>query len=343
MGVVRLTNRRALAACLLLTLISTALSGGSAWASPPLQEPSPTPAAQAVIAVDRAVVFAAPERSAPPLTYLFERERVPVLGQSADGRFVQVFVDGTVEGWVLRAQVEIEGGDGAVPVIGAASPTAARQAATPTPTPQVTRTPRASATATTAPSPAPSAIALSPTAAAPIDEVDLPSVLPGTAPPLAITLPDDWQALDLLVPLRTFDGVHHSVPLSIYVGPLPGGATGYVYLYWGFPYTVEVTGAFNLWADGVQILRGSLVGDSCNLGLYEQQAFEIGDRQGVGAYYQASECGDETDTAGWFTALRVGRGHFAFYTAVEPWSSLAEHEDALQAILDSVEFLPEEE
>jgi hypothetical protein len=77
--------------------------------------------------------------------------------------------------------------------------------------------------------------------------------------------------------------------------------------------------------------------------VYDQQTFNVGGQDGVGAFYQASECKDEQDTAGWFAALRVYNGSFAFYTAVEPWDTLSDQRQALQSILDSVEFLPPEE
>ena len=86
---------------------------------------------------------------------------------------------------------------------------------------------------------------------------------------------------------------------------------------------VDFDGELNLWADGVQILRGSLVGSSCNLGLDEQRTFSVGGHEGVGTYYAAVGCADETDTTGWFAALRMDEGSYAFFTAVEH-STLAE-------------------
>ncbi len=138
---------------------------------------------------------------------------------------------------------------------------------------------------------------------------------------------------------RTFDGQTRSIPLTIYFGPLSDSVQGYIYLYWGFPNVVDFDGTFNLWADGVQILRGSLVGPSCNLGLDEQMTFSVGGHEGVGTYYAAVGCADETDTTGWFAALRVDQGSYAFFTAVEPFDALIAQRGALQAILDTVEFL----
>jgi hypothetical protein len=307
-------------------------------AAPGTQAPAPTPAAEAVVIVERATVFAAPARTAETLTFLFEREQVPVLGQSADGRYVQVWVDSALVGWVLRAQVEIAGGD--LPVISdtddAGLETPAAAPPDPMPTAGPSRTPRPTPTPGIVPSPAPSATF--PPDFTPEPTAAVPPVLPGTPPPLTIALPEGWQSLDLVVPLWTFAGETDDVPLTIYFGPLPGGANGFIYLYWGFPNTVEPSGEYNLWADAVQILRGSLVGESCNLGVYAQEVFEVGGQPGVGAYYQASECEDESDTAGWFAALRVGEGSYAFFTAVEPWAALAEHRPTLEAALASVEF-----
>ena len=166
-------------------------------------------------------------------------------------------------------------------------------------------------------------------------------LLPGVPPPITIALPDDWEKANIVVPLRTFDGQMHDVPLTIYFGTLPDNVNAFIYLYWGFPNTVDwVTNEYNLWADGVQILRGSLIGDTCNLGVYDQQTLMVGGLEGVGAYYQAADCDEENDTAGWFTTVRVNNGTFAFYVAVEPWTARTAQRDTLQAILDSVVFLP---
>ena len=320
-------------ACLIVVVCVPATVAGAQS-----RTPTPAGAVTAVVAVERAFVFPAPDRTATPLTYVYQREALPVLGQTASGVYLLVAVE-DLQGWVLAAQMDVSGDLAAVPVA----------EETPT-TPTLTITPfRASPTVaavTRVPLPTrPPA----PTANMPVTPVpggtvppsaDLPAVLPGTPPPLRITLPEGWNALHLEVPFSTFDGQTRSIPLSIYVGPLPGGAQGYIYLYWGFPNVVDFDGELNLWADGVQILRGSLVGSSCNLGLDEQRTFSVGGHEGVGTYYAAVGCADETDTTGWFAALRVDEGCYAFFTAVEPFDALAEQRGALQAILDTVEFLP---
>lgn len=327
-----------IAACLLIGL------AGPVVAAPGVQPPSPTPegALDAVVAVERAVVFSTPSRTAEPLTYVYERERIPIYGQTADGVFLLTTVD-AFDGWVLGAQVDVNGDVAQVPVIAA---TAEGPVTGPTPTqtplPTVTVTPfRASPTPVTViPTPTryPARTSVPVVAA---DSGETMALLPGVPPPVTVPLPAEWETVDLVVPLRTFDGELHDAPLTIYFGSLADGVTGFVYLYWGFPSTMDyITMEYNPWADGVQILRGSLVGESCNLGLYDQRAFRVGDYEGVGAYYQASECEDEASTAGWFVALRVNDAPFVFYTAVEPWDALNEYQIVLQAILDGVTFSP---
>jgi hypothetical protein len=316
-----------------LVVFSIVLNGSAA-----AQEPTPT-AVTAVIAVERAVVFPEPDRAAAPLTYLFERERVPVLAQTADGVFLLVPVDGQ-RGWMLRAQADIEGDLALVPLANALTPLPP----TPTLTPFVvaTATPGAFPTRTPLPTATPAPEAAFPPDATPAEtlEADLP-FLPGIEPPLTIDLPQDWQAAHFVVPFRAFDGQVDEVALSVYGGPLPGEAVGIIYVYWGFRNTVDwITGEYNLYADGAQILRGSLVGESCNLGIYEERVFPVGGLQGVGAFYQAANCETEKDTSGWFTTVRVYDGAFAFFVAVEPWNARSDQRGNLQAILDSVEFLP---
>ena len=301
------------------------------------QSPTPPASVLATVAVERAYVFARPERTADVLTYVYQRERLPVLGQTADGRYLLVEVE-TLQGWVLAAQMDISGDLTSVPVWGGTS------------TPQPTRTPGPRATATVTPLPThtplptrtssftPDPTALAAGTSTPTNE--LPPVLPGKPPPLTIDLPAGWESLHLEVPFRSFDGVLRSVPLSVYYGPLEGQVQGYIYLYWGFPNVVDFDGEYNLWADGVQLLRGSLVGDSCNVGLDEQRTFKVGGLEGVGTYYAAVACTDQKDTTGWFAVLRVYEGSYAFFTAVEPFDALVSQRAALQAILDSVRFLP---
>ncbi len=319
-----------------------------AAAGPGEQAPTSTPGdgLTALVAVERAFVFPIPDRLAEPITYLFERERVPVLAASSGGDFLQVMAGGQ-PGWILRAQVDLEGDPALLDARDTLAPTATPAVTATATAPRPTPTPILLASATPRPArtddPAPEADATPAAEESTAGAGDLPAVVPGTPPPLTITLPEDWEALDLIVPFESLAGDLAEVPLTIYFGPLPDEVNGYIYLYWGFPNVAALDGEYNLWADGVQLLRGSLIGESCTLGLYEQKLFSIGGLEAVGASYQTSDCVDETDTAGWFGVVRVYDGSFAFFTAVEPLHAIVDQRDALQAILDSVEFLPPED
>jgi hypothetical protein len=317
-----------LASLILLAAWPAAVAGAQG------RTPTPPGTVMALVAVERAFVFPAPDRSAAPLTYVYQREALPVLGQTASGVYLLVTVE-DLPGWVLAAQMEVSGDLAGVPVIertrAAPTVTLTMTPFRPSPTAApVTRTPLPTAHMLATPVPG---VTITPGA-------ELPAVLPGTPPPLSIALPAGWDALDLEVPFNSFDGQTRSIPLTIFVGPLADGVQGYIYLYWGFPNVMTFDGRFNGWADGLQILRGSLVGPSCNLGLDEQKDFTVGGREAVGTYYAAVGCADEQDTAGWFAVLRVDEGSYAFFTAVEPFDELADQRGALQAILDTVEFTP---
>ena len=303
----------------------------------------------AVIAVERAVVFPRPNRNAPPLTYLFEREQVPVRGQSADGVFWLVAV-GEGEGWILAAQAD-RGNDAPLPVVAlAASDTATPPLATLTRTPAPTTTPAASATprSTAAPRTAPPTLTITPFPPPTSAALDLPEgagatstprpIWPGTPPPLTLDLPAGWQAAHVLLPFQTPASIRE-VPMSLYEGTLPGGATGHLFLFWGFPNVTSPTGEISLWTDALQILRGSLVDQSCNLGIdLEPKTYRVGGHEATGTLFSAVDCEGEPDTAGYFAALQVEGGNYAFFFAVEPPGAFADQLPALQAILDSVRF-----
>jgi len=331
---------RLLRGALLIGSVAVALVGAAGGHSATAQEPSPTSAVvEAVVAVERAVVFPAPDRNAEPLTYAYERERFPVLGRTSNSAYLLIQVEDR-QGWILRAQVDVTGNLPDVPVMTTSGPTPTRTAAptrpaSPTPT-TTAATPARTPLPTRTPTPDQPANAGEGTPVA----GDLPPVVPGDPPPVQITLPDAWKSLNLEVPFRSFDNRVRSIPLTIYFGPLARDAQGFIYLYWGFPNVVDFDGEFNLWADGVQLLRGSLIGDTCNLGIDEQMTFEVGGREGVGTYYAAVACEDEPDATGWFVVLRVNEGSYAFFVAVEPFDALSDYRHALQAILDTVIFAP---
>jgi len=348
--------RHRLCASLMLFGLAILLAAcGADDPAPPTATPTAAPP-EAMILVERAGVFPAPDRDATPFTYLFERERVAIEGQSEDGTFLQVTVEGRA-GWILRAQVEVSGDLAQVAVASAPEGDAATEpvpVAPPSPTPTAATSPTPPASPATLETAEPDQPATgTPTLPAPVasgpTRTPLPTrtpggdatlsdmMRPGEPPPLDITLPEGWQAAHLLVPFSTVGG-QREMPLTIYTGPLGDGVTGIIYLFWRFPSIVAPNGELNLWADGVQILRGSLIGTACNLGVYEQQTLTVGGQSGVGAFYQADACEDQTDTAGWFVTVRPANISFAFYTAVEPLEAMPDHVAALQAILDSVRF-----
>jgi len=63
---------------------------------------------EAVVAVERATVFSAPDRNAAPLSYLYEREKVTVTGKTADEAFLLLMIEDQ-PGWILTAQVDTQG------------------------------------------------------------------------------------------------------------------------------------------------------------------------------------------------------------------------------------------
>ena len=114
----------------ILVILVLSLSFGTVQAAPLPQEATPTPVI-ATVAVERAVVLPFPDRASDPLLYLYERERVLVLGQSIDGVFLYVPVD-NLYGWVVSAQFDIEGDLATVPFL---------ESNAPLPTPTMTITP----------------------------------------------------------------------------------------------------------------------------------------------------------------------------------------------------------
>jgi len=306
---------------------------------------APSGPPSAVIAVERAVVFPWPDRNAPPLTYLFEREQVTVRGQSADGAFWLVAV-GAGEGWILAAQADrID--DAPLPVIELNAPDATSTppatltrtpALTSTSTPAKSATPRATPpTLTITPFPPPTSAALNVPEG--VGATSTPrSIWPGTPPPLTLELPAGWQAAHVLLPFQTPASLRE-VPMSLYEGALPGGATGHLFLFWGFPNVTSPTGEISLWTDALQLLRGSLVDQSCNLGIdLTPKMYRVGGHEAAGTLFSAVDCAGEPDTAGYFAALQVEGGNYAFFFAVEPPGAFADQLPTLQAILDSVRF-----
>jgi len=166
-------------------------------------------------------------------------------------------------------------------------------------------------------------------------------------PPLTIDLPAGWGEEHIVLPVNSGIGIYN-VALSVYQGPLPEGMSGIIWIVWGFPDLVDISvpeEEFPMWAEGLQYLT-TLIHHACSqLVPYSdsRQDFTIGDQTAVGAYYAATECGEQTDMAGWFAALKVYNGNYAFYTGVEPVERTQDGLPYLQEILDSVEFFPPED
>jgi hypothetical protein len=71
----------------------------------------------------------------------------------------------------------------------------------------------------------------------------------------------------------------------------------------------------------------------------EHEALDrVGGHEATGTLFSAVDCEGEPDTAGYFAALQVEGGNYAFFFAVEPPGAFADQLPALQAILDSVRF-----
>jgi hypothetical protein len=299
---------------------------------------------EALITVERAAVFPQPDRNLTPFTYVYERERIPVLGKTEDGTFLLVQIENAI-GWILTVQVELNTDQAQLTVV---TPIAMLPTATPAPTTlaptetlassELTATPEATRT------PLPTLTPIVQPIAATVDPnapTAIPPFLPGVPPPLTLTLPEGWQGGDFLISYQGVDAMRDQ-PLSIYSGPLPNGARGYIYLFWAFPNVLTPSGEYNLWGDALQLLRGALIGETCNLGIdLHQYTFYVGGREGVGTQFTAADCQDQPDAAGWFAALRVENGNYAFFTAVEPPSALPDNVNTLQAILESVTFTPQ--
>ncbi|HML23154.1 MAG TPA: hypothetical protein PKD09_15985, partial [Aggregatilinea sp.] len=159
---------RVVAALIAVTLLA-ACGGNSATPAPTT---APTAAAPvAVVAVERAMVFPAPDRNAEPFTSLYERERIPVEGASPDGSFLRVSIDGQ-PGWILRAQVEIEG-DLALVAVAEATEAASDVPAMPTATAVPTETPTLAIVWTNTPEP----VTLTPTPGVTVIWTDTPSAI----------------------------------------------------------------------------------------------------------------------------------------------------------------------
>jgi hypothetical protein len=329
-----------------------------------------------IVNVSQATVFDTPFRSAPEVGNLFEGEETDILGRIVDNgegdAFYFVGKNRVALGWVLAAQLTIQGDLETVPLLEdtllsisavRADETATIQANLSSPTPILENR------ATTEPTPPATELAAEPSAtsdlastalAAPtatdFPEYASPTALPtptgeiklGVPPPLEMDLPEGWKSLDVLVPINSIY-IQGDLPVSIYEGELGDGVKGTIWIVWGFPNVTSPSGEINLYGDGVQLLRSFIFDPTtCNIGLGSQPGekpsqYVIGGREAVGTTYAAVDCVGSPDIAGFFAVLQVGGGNFAFFVGVEPVEAVAEGLPLVQTMLDSVRFVGLEE
>lgn len=328
--------------------------------------PSPSPertvaAGYAIgrVSVPRASVLANFSRESTPLGFLLEGEEVTIGALTTpDGTGTSFYgiEYGDQIGWVIVSQLTIVAGDVAQlqPIFLATSPATVNTpsvfvAPTLSPTSR-TPTPFPPSVFTVAPTLTYTPIPLSPTATleagafpaaespTPAPVVDVEVIDP---PPLNMSLPEGWESQHIF-----FGGgpAGIKIALSIYQGPLPDGLSGTLWLVWGFPNLAPPTGELDMWSDGVFYLR-NLLFIHCNIGvdLNNRQLFPVGQYEGTGTYYSAVDCGDAADIAGWFAALQVSGGNYAFYIGIEPVERVTQGLPYMQDIMDSISFNAVEE
>lgn len=230
-------------------------------------------------------------------------------------------------------------------VIAALLLAACAPAATPTITPSLV--PTASST------PQPTSTRVEPEATATLEVTAAPTpiivTLPAVTgeelpPPLDIALPEGWQYGYNVLALNDVDAIQ-AVPVAVYTGPVTGG-TGTIVLLWGFPNItagnplMPDSGQVDLWVDGLRLLRLAVVEQGCNIGTDLRQTYRIGSQEAVGTQFAAVDCPELADTRGWFAGLQHENLNFVFFVYTEPIDALNPGRDALQSILDSVQFRP---
>jgi hypothetical protein len=168
-------------------------------------------------------------------------------------------------------------------------------------------------------------------------------------PPLSITLPEGWGRANIVQPVEDVLGFT-LIPSTIYGGPVTGG-DGYIVLLWGFrsvapggnPLLPDETDDFDLWMDGVRLLRLAVVEPECNIGTDVPRDFVIGNLPARGTIFAAVTCPETVDTRGWVAGLSQDGINFLFYAFTEPITAMDGPAAAeLQAVLDTVEFRVDE-
>ncbi|NWF68468.1 MAG: hypothetical protein HXY40_05230 [Chloroflexi bacterium] len=162
-------------------------------------------------------------------------------------------------------------------------------------------------------------------------------------PPIAMTLPEGWQAGYNTYVLQAFDTL---IPLrfALYTGPVTGG-TGFIVLLWAVPNLsganpFEASGADpSLYATGLLLLRSIIVEPDCNIGTDVERPYTVGGQPATGMLFSAVACPSGLpDTRGWFAALPANGLNFVFFMYSEPIGAMTDAQPELQAILDSVRF-----
>jgi len=170
--------------------------------------------------------------------------------------------------------------------------------------------------------------------------------------PLDITLPEGWalEANDTLV-LSDLSSTEElrGIPFAAWSGPVTGGV-GTIVLLWGFPSLVPLDEANaaaamigtppppDLFADGLRLLRLAVIDPNCNIGTDLRRTYRIGTLSAVGTQFAAVECPDLPDTRGWFAGVQANNLSFIFYVYADPIEAMDTGRDALQSILDTVQF-----
>lgn len=200
-----------------------------------------------------------------------------------------------------------------------------------TPAPPKTATPAPTASPTLVLTPTPTSVQLDPLTGVKV------------APPLDITLPDDWKFGYDTIAFQEVGEVTY-VPIALYQGPVTGGE-GTIVLVWNFrsitagnPFQSGV-GTPNLYVDGLRLLRSLVFDPRCNIGTDLERDYRVGGLPATGTQYSAVTCPDTPDSRGWFAGLNVNGVNFVFYTYTDPIDAMRDNVPAdLQAILDSVVF-----
>jgi hypothetical protein len=223
-------------------------------------------------------------------------------------------------------------------MVAACSPAAVPPTFTPVPSSTPTIPPTVTIPATVTPEPAEST-------EEPV-EVEISQVLAeGVPPPLAIDLPESWNARYRALAIPDVDATLRPVHLTAYEGPVTGGA-GAIIVLWGFPnfFTgnpLDTSGtpvAPDLWVDGLRLFRTTMVDQGCNSGTDLRREYTIGDRTGSGTQFAIVDCPESPDTRGWFVGVQAQGLNFVFFMYAEPLDAMTTSESELQAILDTVRF-----